>query len=72
MVIHNGPVFRWVAEGTSARTIDMSVEGELTRTIRSVLTDHGNGNSRGVATKRFSWEELVPTYADMYHRIAQC
>jgi glycosyltransferase involved in cell wall biosynthesis len=71
-VIHNGPVFRWVAEGTSAHTIDMSAEGELTRTLRSVLTDHGNGNSRGVATKRFSWEELVPTYADMYHRIAQC
>jgi 1,2-diacylglycerol 3-alpha-glucosyltransferase len=71
VVIHNGPVFRWVAEGTAAHTIDMSVEGELTRTLRSVLMGHSDGNSRSVATKRFSWEELVPTYLDMYRRIAE-
>jgi UDP-glucose:(heptosyl)LPS alpha-1,3-glucosyltransferase len=69
VVIHNGPVFRWVAQGTSAHTIDMSIEGTLTKTLQRVLAGGSNGNARSIAIERFSWEELVPKYLDMYQRI---
>ena len=31
VIIHNGPVFRWVARETSARLIDMGSNGRLSK-----------------------------------------
>ena len=79
IVIHNGPVFQWLAQDTSARTIDMSRRGALSAALHSVLhsmnkrSDNCSGlsRSREVAKNRFSWEALIPRYADMYRQAVQ-
>jgi 1,2-diacylglycerol 3-alpha-glucosyltransferase len=78
-VIHNGPVFQWLAQDTSARTIDMSRRGALSATLHSVLNSihkrsdncSGLSRSREVAKSRFSWEALIPRYMDMYRQAVQ-
>ncbi len=75
VIIHNGPVFSWLAEGTSGRLIDMSGNGVLASAISQSLShscSYESANalrrSRKVAHHRFSWEALVPHYLDMYKR----
>ncbi len=72
VVIHNGSVYRWIAEGSSAHTIDMSVNGELTKTLQTLLKSGTDESSRDAALERFSWAELIPKYVAMYHRVLQC
>lgn len=74
VVIHNGAIFRWLTQGTTAQTIDMSRRGALSDALCSLF---GSGRragdlrpdlqrSRGWAKSRFSWEALTPRYVDMY------
>jgi 1,2-diacylglycerol 3-alpha-glucosyltransferase len=72
VVLHRNDVNGWITDGTPARLIDMSIEGELAKTLLAVFAENENGNSRSVVAKRFSWAELVPKYIDMYHRVTQC
>jgi glycosyltransferase involved in cell wall biosynthesis len=69
-ITHNGPVFRWVTEGTSARTIDMASEGSLARELSEVLGKPAHEPVPEAAAVRFSWEHLIEDYVRMYSRIA--
>jgi 1,2-diacylglycerol 3-alpha-glucosyltransferase len=66
VVIHNAPVFKWIAGDSSAHLINMSEQGELSRVLIEVLSKDANGDSREEAVKRFSWNELLPRYLEMY------
>jgi 1,2-diacylglycerol 3-alpha-glucosyltransferase len=67
VIIHNGPVFRWLAEGSAVQCINMAGEGELSRALTAMeLTIT---SSRDQAEKRFSWQCLVPHYLQMYRDV---
>lgn len=70
VIIHNSPVFKWIAAGTSARVIDMSLEGELRRVLKETLSQNGHTSSREEAVRRFSWEVILPDYIKMYEKVA--
>jgi len=69
VIIHNGPVFQWISEDTSARIIDMTINGGLSQILEKVLSETHFPNSRGEAIKRFSWRTLVPQYLEMYEKL---
>lgn len=69
VIIHNGPVFRWISEGTSVILTDMSIEGNLRDVFERVLTQKELPSSRAVAAGRFAWEILVPQYVHMYEQV---
>jgi glycosyltransferase involved in cell wall biosynthesis len=69
VIVHDAPVFRWIANGTEARCIRMSCDGELERTLSEVLPSKNGAGSRAEAMRRFSWESLATQYADMYQRV---
>lgn len=76
VVIHNGPVFQWLAQGTSAHLVDMerprslaSALGEIFLQAASIEQSAALHQARGTARQRFSWEELVPQYLEMYRAI---
>jgi glycosyltransferase involved in cell wall biosynthesis len=69
VIIHNGPVFQWIAQGTTARLIDMATEGELAQALNGVVSENNHHSSRNEATRRFSWEALIPQYLKMYEKI---
>ena len=71
VVTHNGPVFQWIAKGTSAQLIDMSRDGELSRMLIEMISGTNKGNSRDRVSERFSWERLIPMYLEMYQRVAK-
>lgn len=78
VIVHNGPVYRWLTEGSQARTVDMSAAGALSETLRAMLNslavaDHRREKmleqaaaDRQLAAKRFGWSSLAPVYAQMY------
>ena len=70
IIIHNGPVFEWIAQNTSVRLIDMGVDGELSKALREALSIKNYPTSRDEAVRRFSWEALMPQYLKMYKKIA--
>jgi glycosyltransferase involved in cell wall biosynthesis len=67
VIIHNGQVFRWLAEGSAVHCIDMAADRELSRAITAVQSR--NTSSRDQAAERFSWECLVPQYLQMYRDV---
>jgi glycosyltransferase involved in cell wall biosynthesis len=69
VIIHNSPVFHWIAQGTSAKLIDMSLQGELARALDEVLSESHCSSCRDDAVRRFSWEVLVPQYLNMYEQV---
>ncbi len=69
VIIHNGPVYSWIANGPSAHLIDMSAKGALEQRLREVLSARNCPSSRD-ASIRFSWEALLPQYLNMYERVA--
>jgi glycosyltransferase involved in cell wall biosynthesis len=69
VIIHNGPVFQWIARGTSARLIDMSAEGALQQCLRDALSIESHPNSRDAAMEKFSWKALIPQYLNMYEQV---
>lgn len=75
VVIHNGPVFRWVAQGTSAQLIDMEAPGALVSALRDTSLrplssdQHALHQTREAARRRFSWKELVRHYLAMYRAV---
>jgi len=69
IIIHNGPVFKWVTQNTSARLIDMSIKGELSRSLNEILLEPSHRSSREEASRQFSWEALTPRYLDMYEKV---
>lgn len=66
--VHDGPLFRWITEGTSACRIDMSREGALAKSLKERFLSPREPNSRAISVARFSWEALVPAYTRMYSR----
>jgi glycosyltransferase involved in cell wall biosynthesis len=68
VVVHNAPVFRWVAGESSVRCIDMAASGALTRELASVLDDSGGCSAREAAVQRFAWKSLIPSYLTMYRQ----
>ena len=73
LVVHDGPVFRWLAKGTSTQLIDMSEPEALTLALqqsiqRRATSEHSNALklARQTASSRFSWQALVPKYLEMY------
>src|SRR5262249_44710047 len=75
VVIHNGPVFQWLAQGTPSRLINMTVRGSLLKALGEVFAKIGSlemhaalQQARGVARQRFSWEVLLPLYLEMYRK----
>ena len=71
VIIHNGAVFRWVARGTSARLIDMSIEGELTKALADEFHNGTQTCVRSEAARQFGWEALIPAYLDMYYQVGE-
>jgi 1,2-diacylglycerol 3-alpha-glucosyltransferase len=71
VIIHNGPVFKWIAQGTPVRAIDMSASGALSRTLKEFLSPDHFPSSREQAWRRFSWEALIPQYLDMYRQVME-
>jgi glycosyltransferase involved in cell wall biosynthesis len=69
VIIHNGHLFQWIAQGTCARMIDMSSKGALEKELRETLSMKGQPNSRDAAIERFSWQALTPEYLDMYEQV---
>lgn len=70
VIIHNGPVFKWIAQGSSVRLVDMSAEGQLAQTLGEILSTDDITSPRDEALRRFSWEALAPQYLNMYEQIA--
>jgi 1,2-diacylglycerol 3-alpha-glucosyltransferase len=77
VVIHNGPLFEWLAQGSSARLIDMGNAGALAGVLHSVLTNVTGFDARISAERagetvlrRYSWSALIPQYREMYDRVA--
>jgi D-inositol-3-phosphate glycosyltransferase len=73
VIIHDGPIFKWLANGTSTQLIDMSRPGELTsallRNIQCAATCEQLNSlklARQAACSRFSWQALIPQYLEMY------
>jgi glycosyltransferase involved in cell wall biosynthesis len=69
-IIHNGPIFRWVAEGSAAQCINMAVDGELSKAIEAAQSMPVSP-SRDPAAERFSWQNLAVQYVDMYQTIVR-
>jgi len=67
-IIHQNSVNGWIAEGTSVRLIDMSIDGELRKTMQEVLHNGDKPSAREKAKERFSWETLIPSYLEMYKK----
>jgi glycosyltransferase involved in cell wall biosynthesis len=70
VLLHNGPVFKWITQGANAVLIDMSIEGNLRGALEGLLWSTENLNSRDIIAQRFSWETLVPEYLKMYEQVA--
>jgi 1,2-diacylglycerol 3-alpha-glucosyltransferase len=75
VIVHDGPVFQWLAQGTAANLIDMSSAGALTRALGTVFATRASSDfcsalrqTREVARQRFSWEALMPEYLEMYRQ----
>ena len=78
VIIHNGPIFRWLTNGTAATLIDMSVPGQLTSALSEEIQGANTSNkedalaqARQMATVRFSWGALVPEYLNMYRAVLE-
>ncbi len=69
VIIHNGPVFQWLAEGSSVHCIDMAYPGALAQALAELPARPAS--SREEAMKRFSWEALLPQYEKMYERVLE-
>jgi glycosyltransferase involved in cell wall biosynthesis len=70
LVIHDGPLFQWAAQGARAWHVNMSMPGELKRAAQEALADTA-GAQIEEPWKRFSWDALIPQYLQMYERVMQ-
>ena len=71
VVIHKSPANLWIGSGTSARFINMSTKGDLTRVLKELLYSDNPKISTNEVIRRFSWQALIPQYLDMYKRVAK-
>jgi len=69
VIIHNGPEFRWIAEESGVRCINMSERGALTKALEEALSDGFKFEAHRDAVRRFSWETLIPNYIEMYEKM---
>ena len=72
VIVHDSPVFHWVAGEIGAHYTDMGKPGALAKSLTHVFNSVSQPTARGEVLRRFSWERLVPQYVDMYRRIKQC
>ena len=70
LIVHDGPVFRWVAQDYGARFIDMSAPGALAAAVDAHIRRGAAAVNRAAAWKRFSWESILPAYEAMYGKIS--
>jgi glycosyltransferase involved in cell wall biosynthesis len=68
VIIHNGPEFRWIADESGVRCINMSESGAFTKALEEALADGSKFDARSDAVKRFSWKTLIPSYVEMYEK----
>lgn len=79
VIVHDGPVFRWLTEGTDTMLIDMAARGALTAALRQMFVDISSGDcmkvrladARSVVVDRFGWTALVPAYRNMYETVVR-
>jgi len=71
VILHNGPVFKWITEGTNGVLIDMAIEGNLRDALERLFSSTENFNSREISAERFSWPTLIPEYVRMYEQVAR-
>ncbi len=70
VVVHDSPVFHWIAGDSGARYVDMAQAGELAETITRMFENGHRPGARAEALERFSWENLTAAYVTMYRTIA--
>jgi glycosyltransferase involved in cell wall biosynthesis len=70
VITHHGRNFRWLAEDSPIRCIDMDENGQLTRELELVLSQPSLPSARDIAVRRFSWQSLAPEYLRMYELIS--
>lgn len=71
VLLHNGPVFKWITQGTNAVLTDMAFEGNLRDALEGLFSSTEDSNSRGIIAERFSWQTLVTEYVRMYEQVAR-
>lgn len=78
VVVHDGPVFRWLTQDAPVRLVDMGAHGALAGVLRAALGPAGPGErsaalaqARGAAQRRFGWDALLPKYLEMYRTAAR-
>jgi len=71
ILVHDAPVFRWIAGHSDVRCINMAKQGALAMALTEILTNGSCSNSRGEGLERFSWERLVGQYLKMYQQVAE-
>lgn len=79
VIVHNGPVFRWLVEGTDTALVDMAEPGALTSALRE--TFEALASKEGLASRtaaartavegRFGWTALAPAYSEMYTAVVR-
>ena len=68
VVLHDTPLFQWVAKGPAVWHVDMSASGELMHAVEQALSE-GCRSEAQETSKRFSWDALIPEYINMYERV---
>lgn len=79
VIVHDGPVFRWLVENTDSDLVDMARQGALAnalrRTFSALASREGlaqrTSTARSIAASRFGWAALSPAYLDMYARVVR-
>jgi Glycosyltransferase len=76
VILHDAPIFRWLAIGTSVRLINMQQAGALAAALRHVLSCQDSAEekralheTRSEAQRRFSWNSILPDYLAMYRSV---
>ena len=67
---HDEPGMNWLV-GDAGLAVDMTDEGNLIKTLNALITDSAlmtrlGQRGRGRAESKFSWQVLLPRYAEMY------
>jgi 1,2-diacylglycerol 3-alpha-glucosyltransferase len=70
LVLHDGPLFRWAAQGAPVWHVNMSEKGALRRAVKEALADERRSR-RDELLHRFSWDSLIPQYLKMYEKVLQ-
>jgi 1,2-diacylglycerol 3-alpha-glucosyltransferase len=71
VLVHDSPVFHWIAGDSGARYVNMAGPGALAETLTRIVSNGSWPEARAEALRRFSWESLAAGYLAMYRTIVQ-